>query len=74
MGAADASPRVWLVLSHDGRAGEEMLRRLARGHRRSVEWTYPSRTYESWRPREYLGIRILRFTADSESVTVRGRP
>jgi mannosyltransferase len=63
--AASAS-RVWLVRSHDGEAGEEIARRLAREHRRVLERRYESVTYELWRPRRYLGVRVERFERPAE--------
>ncbi len=58
--------RVWLVRSHDGDAGEEMARGLALGHRRTLERRYESITYELWRPRRYLGVRVERFERPDE--------
>lgn len=59
--AARAATRVWLVRSHDGASGEAIARRLAADHARAFEQRYESLTYELWRPRRYLGIRVERF-------------
>ena len=66
LAGAVRSRRVWLVRSHDSAAGEEMARVLAPGHRRTLERRYESTTYELWRPRRYLGVRIERFERPEE--------
>ena len=66
LAGAERARRVWLVRSHDGAAGEEMARGLAPGYRRTLERRYESTTYELWRPRRYLGVRIERFERPEE--------